>query len=68
MGSVKDLAESVNKFLEFNEFRVLEGKGKISFKQAEEKAIREYDVYNKTQRINSDFDTFSRKLLEEKKK
>jgi len=62
-----DLAESVNKFLEFNEFKVLEGKGKISFKKAEEKAFKEYEQFNKTQKIESDFDVFSKKLLEKKK-
>ena len=61
-----DLADSLNKFLEFNEFKVLEGKGKISFKQAEEKALKEYEQFNKTQKIESDFDVFSRKLLERK--
>jgi len=65
---MKDLAESVNKFLEFNEFRVLDGKGTISFKQAEEKASQEYELFNKNQKINSDFDKFSKKLLENKKK
>ncbi len=64
---MKDLAESVNKFLEFNEFRVLEGKGKISFKQAEEKALQEYDAFNKTQKIDSDFDKFSKELLVKQK-
>lgn len=64
---MKDLAESLNKFLEFNEFRVLDGKGKISFKQAEEKALHEYELFNKTQKIESDFDRFSKKLLEKQK-
>ncbi len=64
---MKDLAESVNKFLEFNEFKVLEGKGKISFKQAEEKALQEYELFNKKQEINSDFDKFSKKILDQKK-
>lgn len=49
-------AESVNKFLAFNEYKILEGKGKISAKQAEEKANSEYDKFNKTQKIESDFD------------
>jgi hypothetical protein len=62
-----DLAKSVNKFLEFNEFKILGGKGKISFKQAEEKAFMEYGLFNKTQKIESDFDVFSKKLLEQKK-
>jgi len=64
---MENLAKSVNKFLEFNEFDVLEGKGKISFKQAEEKAFKEYKLFNKTQKIESDFDKFSKKLLEKKK-
>lgn len=58
-----DLAESVNKFLGFNEFKILEDKGPISFKDAETKAFREYDEFNKYQQIDSDFDQFSRKLL-----
>jgi len=63
---MNDLAKSVNKFLEFNEFRLLEGKGKISFQQAEEKAVQEYEVFNKKQKIESDFDRFSKKLLGER--
>jgi len=52
----------VNRFLEFNEYRVLEGYGSISRKQAEEKASGEYDRFNKTQRIESDFDKAIKKL------
>ena len=63
---MKDLAESVNKFLEFNEFQVLRDKGQISFKDAEEKAFKEYEQFNKNQKIESDFDKFSKKLLEKK--
>ena len=63
---MENLAESVNKFLEFNEFKVLDGKGFISFKDAEKKAFKEYDEFNKHQQIDSDFDEFSRKLLENK--
>jgi len=53
---MEQFALSVNKFLEFNEYKVLEGKGIISAKQAEEKAFQEYDKFNKTQKIESDFD------------
>lgn len=59
---MEDLANSVDKFLLFNEFDVLENKGEVSQKQAEEKAYLEYETFNKTQRIESDFD----KLLKEK--
>ena len=65
---MKDLAESVNKFLEFNEFQVLRDKGQISFKDAEEKAFEEYEQFNKTQHIDSDFDKLTKKLEEQKKK
>jgi hypothetical protein len=61
--SMKDISESVNKFLEFNEFKILEGKGKISHTQAKEKALKEYEEFNKIQKIESDFDKKIKKLL-----
>src|SRR3989344_3438140 len=61
---MEDLAVSVNKFLEFNEFKVLEGKGSVSFEDASKKAFKEYDEFNKHQKIDSDFDKFSKRLLE----
>ena len=61
--SMKDVSKSVNKFLEFNEFKVLEGKGKISHSQAKEKASKEYEEFNKIQKIESDFDKEMKKLL-----
>ena len=60
---MENLAVSVNKFLEFNEFKVLDGKGTISFENASKKAFAEYDEFNKHQQIDSDFDKFSRKVL-----
>jgi hypothetical protein len=54
--TMKALAESVNKFLSFNEYKILEGLGTISHQQAINKASNEYDSFNKTQKINSDFD------------
>lgn len=63
--TMEQFALSVNKFLEFNEYKVLEGKGSISAKQAEEKAFAEYDKFNKTQKIESDFDKVV-KALEKK--
>ena len=61
--SMKDVSESVNKFLEFNEFKVLESKGTISHIQAKEKASKEYEEFNKIQKIESDFDKEMKKLL-----
>ena len=54
--TMQNFAESVNKFLEFNEYKTLEGYGKISRKQADKKAFTEYGKFNKQQRIVSDFD------------
>ncbi|MFO7727820.1 MAG: virulence RhuM family protein [Desulfonatronovibrio sp.] len=54
--TMESFAESVNRFLEFNEYKILEGYGSVSRKQAEAKAFAEYDKFNKTQRIESDFD------------
>ncbi|MFT7030834.1 MAG: hypothetical protein ACJA2C_002234 [Marinoscillum sp.] len=54
--TMEGLAESVNKFLTFNEYKVLSGKGRISKLQADKKAVSEYETFNKTQKIISDFD------------
>ena len=62
--TMEALAESVNKFLNFNEYKVLEGLGTISHQQAINKASNEYDSFNKTQKINSDFDKQIRALKE----
>lgn len=53
---MENLVESVDKFLDFNEYKILEWFWKISSKEAKEKAISEYDEFNKTQKIISDFD------------
>lgn len=60
--TMAQLAESVNKFLSFNEYKILDGKGRISKIQADKKAVKEYDTFNKTQKIISDFDTQIKKL------
>jgi len=62
---MQGLSESINKFLEFNEYRVLDGKGNVSMKKAKKKAGLEYNAFNKTQRIESDFDKVVKKLKEE---
>ena len=60
--TMSQLATSVNKFLNFNDYKVLDGKGKISKIQADKKAIAAYEVFNKTQKIISDFDKEIKKL------
>lgn len=59
---MQDLARSVDKFLHFNEYQILEGKGSISKKDAEEKAFMEYDIFNKKQNIESDFDKMTKNM------
>ncbi len=60
--TMESLANSVDKFLNFNEFKILEGKGTKSHQQAISKAGKEYDQFNKTQKIISDFDKQIKKL------
>lgn len=62
--TMEEFSKSVNEFLEFRKYDILKDNGKISRKQAEEKAEKEYNEFNKTQKITSDFD----KLLEETKR
>lgn len=66
--TMEGFADSVNKFLEFNEYQVLEGYGKVTRKQAEEKALAEYDKFNKLQKIESDFDKQVKALEKQHKK
>jgi len=60
--TMQDMAYSVDKFLSFNEYKVLIGKGGISKTQADEKALTEYKIFNKTQKIESDFDRTLKQL------
>ena len=62
--NMEQFAASVNKFLTFNDYKILPDKGKISAVQAKKKAEEEYDIFNKTQRIDSDFDKEVRGLLD----
>ena len=61
--TMEQFAASVDKFLTFNDYKILPDKGKISAAQAKKKAEEEYDIFNKTQRIDSDFDKEVRGLL-----
>ena len=54
--TMQALSQSVDKFLTFNDFKILDGLGSISHQKAKEKAYLEYEAFNKTQKINSDFD------------
>jgi hypothetical protein len=64
--TMQQFANSVNEFLEFRKFKILPNKGRVSKAQAEEKAGQEYEIFNKTQLIESDFDREVKQLLENK--
>ena len=61
--TMEQFAASVNKFLTFNDYKILPNNGSISAAQAKEKAESEYDIFNKTQHIDSDFDKQVREML-----
>lgn len=61
--TMQEFADSINEFLAFRRYEILPDKGKISRKTAEEKAFAEYDIFNKTQKIESDFDKETEKYL-----
>ena len=64
--NMSQFSASVNEFLTFRRYQILPDKGKISAAQAKKKAEEEYDIFNKTQRIDSDFDKEVRGLLDKK--
>ena len=61
--TMNQFAASVDKFLTFNDYKILPDKGRISAAQAKAKAESEYDIFNRTQPIDSDFDKELRRLL-----
>ena len=65
--NMEQFSASVNEFLAFRRYRILPDKGKISAAEAKQKAENEYDIFNKTQRIDSDFDKEIRGMLGETK-
>lgn len=64
--TMEEFSASVSEFLNFRRYDILSDKGNISMEQAKEKAEQEYAIFNKTQKINSDFDKFCKSTLEKK--
>ena len=56
--NMEQFSASINEFLSFRRYDILPDKGKVSHKKAVAKAHAEYDIFNKTQKIVSDFDLF----------
>lgn len=62
--TMKEFAESVDAFLSFRRYEILQNKGSVSARSARLKAESEYEIFNRTQKIDSDFDREVRKMLE----
>lgn len=62
--NMDQFSHSVNEFLEFRKYQILPDKGKISAADAKAKAENEYDIFNKTQKIDSDFDKQIRGMID----
>lgn len=65
--TMEEFAMSIDRFLEFREYKILEGYGHVSMKDAKKKVSEEYDAFNKTQNIESDFDKSIKKLIDKNK-
>lgn len=63
--TMEQFVDSVDNFLNFREYKVLDGYGSVSMKKAKDKAGLEYQEFNKTQKINSDFDKAVKKMLKD---
>lgn len=62
--TMEQFAASINEFLSFRRYDILPDKGKVSARQARAKAEAEYDLFNPTQKIVSDFDRTIRQMKE----
>lgn len=60
--TMEEFSKSVNEFLAFRRYDILKDNGQVSHRQAVEKAYQEYDIFNKTQPIESDFDKMIKRL------
>ena len=62
--TMEEFAASVNEFLAFRRYDILKDKGGVSKQAALKRAEAEYEAFNKTQKITSDFDQEVKKILE----
>ena len=63
--NMEQFAASVNEFLSFRRYNILPDRGRVSKAQADEKAETEYDIFNRTQSITSDFDREIKRMIEQ---
>ncbi len=60
--TMEQFAQSINEFLSFRRYEILEGKGRVRKSVADAKAVEEYTEFNKRQKIESDFDKVVKQL------
>ena len=61
--TMEQFSDSIDRFLAFREYKILDGYGSISSTMAKDKAHEIYDDFNKTQKIGSDFEKQINQLL-----
>ena len=61
--TMEQFAASVDEFLHFRRYQLLPDKGKVKKADAERYAKGEYDIFNRTQPIESDFDREVKKFV-----
>ena len=61
--TMEQFASSVDEFLHFRRYQILPDKGKVKKADAERYAKGEYDIFNRIQPIESDFDREVKKLV-----
>ena len=66
--TMEEFASAVDDFLSFKRYAILQDKGKVSKKIADDKARSEYDIFNKKQIIESDFDKQIREVVKNSKR
>ena len=66
--NMEEFEKSINEFLSFRKYDILIGNGTVSHKQAKQKAESEYEIFNRTQKIESDFDKEVKKMVKKDKK
>ncbi|MFA7207931.1 MAG: virulence RhuM family protein [Synergistaceae bacterium] len=64
--TMEEFSASINEFLSFRKYEILKDKGTVSKQLAAAKAEKEYESFNKTQKILSDFDKEVKRLLEKR--
>ena len=64
--TMDEFSKSINEFLAFRKYEILKDKGSVSKQKAYLKAEKEYEFFNKKQKIVSDFDREIKNIIDKK--